>query len=342
MLHFVTRLFVARKGSLRNKYVLTGIDPAVGGLSKNNQGNATFTVKRLPDSGVISGRTIIGNDLTNSYRNPADANQTLHYFPASGGLWDQAHCCYGLSTLSAPGSPDRNTTSISTCQSVNGTVSGVNPCSAPDWCNVTAYPQPWLSNTADVLHQPGPYASDVLLQNTFDGAHTNITKLNPVIEVEIPFYANTRFELNELVFTNTTATQAHTIMWDEAKSNQTRPQAEATFLERYTIPGGDFALYYLANAPLLCLNNALRYVSATIEPLAPIADATLSLVDYSALKYLNGGRQEFCAHRDPLSGTGAYSSSFSRVYFYDVPENSQDAGVVRVDGSLFPAGVGNV
>jgi len=342
MLHFVTRLFVARKGSLRNKYVLAGIDPAVGGVSKTNQGNATFTVKRLPDSGVITGRTIVGNSLTESHLTPAQANDVLHYFPASGGLWDQAYCCYGLSTVSSPGSPDRNTTAISTCQSVNGTVSGATPCPAPDWCNVTAFPQPWVSNPADVLHQPGPYASDVLLQNTFDGAHTNISKLNPVIEVEIPFYANTRFELNELVFNNTTATQAHTIMWDEAKGNQTRPQAEATFLERYTIPGGDFALYYLANAPLLCLNNALRYVSATVEPLAPITEATLSLVDYSALKYLNGGRQEFCAFRNPLSGTGAYSSSFSRVYFYDVPENSQDAGVVRTDGSLFPAGVGNV
>lgn len=342
MLHFVTRLFVARKGSLRNKYVLAGIDPAVGGVSKTNQGNATFTVKRLPDSGVISGRTSVGNDLSDCHRTAADANNTLHYFPASGGLWDQAHCCYGLSTVSSPGSSDRTTTAISTCQSVNGSVSGVNPCPAPDWCNLTAYPEPWLAASTAALHQPGPFASDVLLQNTFDGAHTNISKLNPVIEAEIPFYANTRFELNELVFTNTTATQAHAIMWDESKGNQTRPQAEATFLERYTIPGGDFALYYLANAPLLCLNNSLRYVSATIQPLAPITQQQLSLVDYSALKYLNGGRQEFCAHRDGVSGTGAYSSSLSRVYFYDVPENAQDAGVVRTDGTLFPAGVGNV
>jgi hypothetical protein len=341
MLHFVTRLFVARKGSLRNKYVLAGIDPSVGGFSKDHQGNPTFTVKRLPDSGVIQGRTIIDNTLTEHYRSFESANDVLHYFPASGGLWDQAHCCYGLSTVSASGSPDRTTTAISTCQSVNGTVSGVTPCAAPDWCNVTAYPEPWLTATADNLHQPGPYASDVLLQNTFDGAHTNISNLNPVIEAEIPFYANTRFELNELVFTNTTAVQAHAIMWDEAKGNQTRPQAEATFLERYTIPGGDFALYYLANAPLLCLNNALRYVTATASPLPP-GNPVLSLVDYSALKYLNGGRQEFCAFRNPSSGTGAYNSSISRVYFYDVPENAQDAGVVRTDGTLFPAGVGTV
>jgi hypothetical protein len=337
MLHFVTRLFVARKGSLRNKYVLAGSDPSAG---VDKSGNTLLTVKRLPDSGVISGRTIVGNDLTLSYDTPEQANKTLHYFPASGGLWDQAHCSYGLSTVPVSGSIDLLTTSLSTCQSVNGGVSGVNPCTAPDWCNVTAYPAPWTTVPSSDLHQPGHYASDVLLQNTYDGAHTNVSRLNPVVEVEIPFYANTRFELNELVFTNTTATQAHAIMWDQVRPNRSRPQAEAAFLERYTIPGGDFALYYLANAPLLCLNNALRYVSATTG--AAIPAPGLELVDYSTLKYLNGGRQEFCAFRQPAPGTGAFNSSLSRVYFYDIPEGSQDAGSVRTDGTLFPAGVGNV
>jgi hypothetical protein len=336
-LHFVTRLFVARKGSLRNKYVLAGSDPSAG---VDKSGNTLLTVKRLPDSGVISGRTIVGNDLTLSYDTPEQANKTLHYFPASGGLWDQAHCSYGLSTVPVSGSIDLLTTSLSTCQSVNGGVSGVNPCTAPDWCNVTAYPAPWTTVPSSDLHQPGHYASDVLLQNTYDGAHTNVSRLNPVVEVEIPFYANTRFELNELVFTNTTATQAHAIMWDQVRPNRSRPQAEAAFLERYTIPGGDFALYYLANAPLLCLNNALRYVSATTG--AAIPAPGLELVDYSTLKYLNGGRQEFCAFRQPAPGTGAFNSSLSRVYFYDIPEGSQDAGSVRTDGTLFPAGVGNV
>jgi len=342
MLHFVTRLFVARKGSLKNKYVLAGIDP----LTDTGGGGATFTVKRLPDSGMLSGRTIVENSLTESHRFYEESNKTVHLFPASGGLWDQGHCSYGLSTLSAGTEPNRTTTNISTCQSVSGTISGAAPCAAPDWCNITAYPTPWNAPgqqplPSGVLHQPGPYASDVLLQNTFDGAHTNVVKLNPVIEVEIPFYANTRFELNELVFTNTTATQAHVVMWDQKSGSRLRPNAEASYLERYTIPGGDFALYYLANAPVICLNNCFKYLSAVTQPGPPTGtEGTIELVDYSKLKFLNGGRQEFSSYRVQAPGTGAYNSSLSRVYFYDVPEEAQDAGVLRTDGALFPAGVG--
>jgi len=332
MLHFVTRMFIGRKGSLKNKYVLGGNDTITSAT-----GSLGLTVKRLSDSGVITGRGLRpGTGGTGSSMDPAEDSESVTNWPASGGLWDQAYCRYGLAQRSHSGVNESAGTAR--LQSVTGeTLQGTKSISAPNWFSADAYPGAgWHTDYID--YTDPLITSDNLLSNQFDGVHVTTTKQQPVVEVEIPFYMNTRFILNDLVFTNTTATTAHLIQFESAHPATIHPQidenltdAALTYLDRYTVPGSDFALYYLANVPYLLLNACHLYetrVGTTDEP-------ECGTVSYGNLRYMAGGRQEISANNTDF-GNGLANSYVNRTYYYDCSVKSHGKGVTPVPGNLRP------
>merc|ERR1719367_1161494 len=92
MMHFVSRMFLARKGAIRNKYILDG-----NTAPDNTRGTQIMSVKRLPDSGVISGTTYVGGqgNPSDAYLNAQTAENTAgvrYSTPGYGGFWSQASC----------------------------------------------------------------------------------------------------------------------------------------------------------------------------------------------------------------------------------------------------------
>lgn len=315
MLHFVTRMFVGRKGSLKNKYVLDGNRSLSG-----DAGTQVLSVKRLSDSGVIDGRGYLTSTL-NAVSNSL-SNAVTHYFPASGGLWDQASAKIGVAEIF-----DDNTGSIRRLQNINGYgATGALPSVAPNWCNETEYP---LGSFGPLS---GNLSSDLLLSNFFDGAHVSTAKQQPVLEVEIPFYMNTRFLLNELVLNNTTAVSAHAVRYEDANRASRPNQETACYVERYTVPGSDFALFYLANVPQILLNHTHVYPTQVLDPVGVVKNI---LVPYPDLKYLAGARQPISAYRATgLPGGGAFNTIPCRTYYYDLPAAAIGAEMLSVPGNL--------
>lgn len=315
MLHFVTRMFVGRKGSLKNKYILNGQYNLSGG-----GGTQTMSVKRLSDSGVISGRAWLSPD-TNA-TTVTLANDVRYYFPASGGLWDQA------SAKIAVGEDfDDNTANIRKLQNLNGYgATGALPSPAPNWFNPTVYPSNGVQPNVAQL------ASDITMSNFFDGVHVTPSAKQPVVEVEIPFYMNTRFLLNDLVLSNTTSVSAHAVKYEHALRPSRQNERSTVHVDRYTVPGSDFALYYLANVPQILLNHVHVYPTQVVDIGGQVA---ISEVGYSDLKYLAGNRQPISAYRATgLPGGGPFNTIPNRTYFYDLDAPAIGVQQLSVPGDL--------
>lgn len=305
MLHFVTRMFIARKGAIKNKYVMCSNngDNAAGGTP-------LMSVKRLSDSGVLDGKGYFGFRLFP--QDGIDSNEVIAQYPASGGLWDQAHCRIGINSPHDP--QGLGIQEIRRCQNLNGfTQTGCDSIAAPNWFNRKVYPAD-QTPAAYAVPVPGELAGDYDLQNLFDGAHVTTLRQQPVIETEIPFYMNTRFILNDVVANNTSSVSAHCLKFDSVTAPGLHMQNEV--VERFVAPGADFALFYLANVPPLHLNARFPYTTVGLDP-----DGVQTLVnaDYGTLKYRLANRQEVAAFNDLIPPPGGNNSTIaSRNYFWSL------------------------
>jgi len=327
MLHFVTRMFIGRKGAINNKYILDG-----NRTSSNVQGTKIMSVKRLPDSGVISG---------NSWRTNTTAAQTVeetrdirNAMPAYGGFWSQASCRVLNSTSDAVAgivgiSP------LLEAQALNGSIQGgASQILPPNWFDPTTLPGEPNYNAASLAALAQTTTnSDLMMTNTFDGTHVTTSRQQPVIEVEIPFYVNSRFLKNDLVLNNTRGVQAHAVKYESVILNTDTSEladerGTITYLERHIRPGKDFSLFYLANVPHIVLLGHFRYTTAVGDPTDP-ATVAISQAAYASLRYFNAGRQSESAYKNPPGaptppGSIAINTYPSDTYFY---EQSIDAQV---------------
>lgn len=314
MMHYVTRMFIGRKGSIRNKYVLDG-DTA----SNLSAGTRIMSVKRLPDSGIVSGNTYFDKD--NSCQTIADSVDVLNAMPAYGGFWSQASCKVENSS-NAAGTP-RSVPNIVKAQALNGNIqTGTSNIAAPNWLSLRRYPfSPNYVSTGNAGETVTK--SDLMMGSTYDGAHVTTSLQQPVIEVEIPFYVNSRFIKNDLVMNNTRGVQAHLLKYESHLSKQTEDDSieEAgtiTYVERHVKPGSDFALYYLANVPHIVLNGNLRYQTVYGINL----EGFLGYASYSSLRYRVASNQEASAYREegvtPIpAGTSSVNTYPQDIYFYN-------------------------
>lgn len=339
MMHFVTRMFLSRKGAIRNKYILDGnTAPA------NTRGTQIMSVKRLPDSGVISGTTYLGSlgNPADAYANAQTAEDTAgvrYSTPGFGGFWSQASCRIENATNASGtiGPPQESSVPNTVkAQALNGSMqTGTSNSMAPNWFDPTDYPaSPDYSPPIDVTTTvSGTVAkADLMMSNTYDGTHITTALQQPVIEVEIPFYVNSRFVKNDLVLNNTRGVQAHVLKYETHLettdvADVVGEASTITYFERHVRPGKDFSLYYLANVPHIVMLGNFQYTTAVGNPNQPLSFG-LDTAAYGSLRYRNGGRQSNAAYRaagiTPVpSGTSSLNSVPSDPYFYDVSVQAQ-------------------
>jgi len=325
ILHFVTRMFIGRKGAIRNKYVLDGNTS----LDFSN-GTQLMTVKRLSDSGVLNGNCYLSN--TESAQTINTINDVKFVYPCSGNMWNQASCriANGESGISYGNANEY----LQRCQSVNGdTQTGASPCAAPNWYNPRAWPNTSPYLYLNVLNN-AQTRGEMMLSNYYDGVHVTTTKQQPVAEVEIPFYVNTRFLQNDLVLTNTKASPAHCVMYESSQKDTTISgpgihESKITYVERYVKPGSDFSLFYLANVPLihLCANHLY---STTVND-----SPNQHTASYSYLRYRCGARQSNSAFRTSASmpaGSSVFNTTGNDPYFFELHLDDQGAPLESVLG----------
>lgn len=339
MMHFVSRMFLARKGAIRNKYILDG-----NTAPDNTRGTQIMSVKRLPDSGVISGTTYIGSqgNPSDAYLNAQTAENTAgvrYSTPGFGGFWSQASCrienASNASGTFGPVAPVSVPNTVK-AQALNGSMqTGTSNSMAPNWFDPTDYPAspsyaPPIDATTTVA---GTVAkADLMMSNTYDGTHVTTALQQPVIEVEIPFYVNSRFVKNDLVLNNTRGVQAHVLKYETHVettdvSDIVEEASTITYFERHVRPGKDFSLYYLANVPHIVMLGNFLYTTAVGNPLVG-ASYALDTAAYGSLRYRAGGRQSNAAYRavgiTPVPGnTSSLNSVPADPYFYDVSVQAQ-------------------
>jgi len=308
MLHFVTRLFIGRKGSIKNKYLLKNA------FSLSGSSNQIISCKRLSDNGIIDGRGCISG-RTYAQDNE-ESNEVNHYYPASGCLWDQAHCQYGISNGALA---TFRVAFVRQFQNQSGyTQSGTNVAGAPNWFNRINYP----GSTQQIINTSHEWmTNDRILGNTFDGLHVTTSPNQPVMEVEIPFYMNTRFILNDVVLNNTSGTTAHVVKFTEDVPDYPTMVHASPVVERFVAPGTDFALFYLANVPPIYINSNHLYPSVAVYNNGIVEE---HLTPYGDLKFFAGSHQEQTAYETP-DGVKSFNSAPSRPYFYDLAP--QEVGV---------------
>jgi hypothetical protein len=339
MMHFVSRMFLARKGAIRNKYILDG-----NTAPDNTRGTQIMSVKRLPDSGVISGTTYLGSlgnpaDVYNNATTAEDTAAVRYSTPGFGGFWSQASCRIENATNASGtfGPPSQaSVPNTVKAQALNGSLqTGASNSMAPNWFDPTDYPAspdyaPPLNSTTTVA---GTVAkADLMMSNTYDGTHVTTALQQPVIEVEIPFYVNSRFVRNDLILNNTRGVQAHVLKYEThlETGETTDVVTEAstiTYFERHVRPGSDFSLYYLANVPHIVMLGNFLYTTAVGNPNTGSTYA-LDTASYGSLRYRAGGRQSTSAYRaagvTPVPiGTSSLNSVPADPYFYDVSVQAQ-------------------
>lgn len=334
MLHFVTRMFLARKGAIRNKYILDGNTGP-----RQTRGTQIMSVKRLPDSGVISGNTYLpngGGDYFNA-QTTTETTQCRYAAPAYGGFWSQASCRVENAT-NASGTPNTqfsNAPNVAKAQALNGSMlNGTSNSGAPNWFDPRDYPSPGdyappLDATTTVAQTVAK--ADLMMSNTYDGTHVTTTLQQPVIEVEIPFYVNSRFIKNDLVLNNTRGVQAHVLKYEthldiQEPDDLVDEASTLTYFERHVRPGKDFALYYLANVPHIVMLGNFIYDTVVGEPGS--LSYAIDTAAYGSLRYRAGCRQSTSAYRFPGDtfvppGTTSVTSIPQDTYFYDLPTLSQ-------------------
>lgn len=326
MLHFVTRMFIGRKGAINNKYVLDG-----NRTSTNVQGTKIMSVKRLPDSGVLSGNTWVDN--ISAAQDREATTLVRNSMPAYGGYWSQASCRVFNST-SGTIAGILGVADLAEAQALNGSIqTGSSQVLPPNWFDPLSYPSDpnygasGLAQLAETVTK-----SDLMMTNTFDGTHVTTSRQQPVIEVEIPFYVNSRFIKNDLVLNNTRGVQAHAVKYESVILNTNVQEASdergtVTYLERHVRPGKDFSLYYLANVPHIVLLGHFQYNTIYGDP-TNIEGVDTALASYSSLRYFCAGRQSESAYKNPPAypsppGSVAINSYPSDTYFYEQTINGQ-------------------
>lgn len=328
MMHFVTRMFIARKGAIRNKYILDG-----NTAPNNTVGTQIMSVKRLPDSGVISGNTFSGGDISSSLSNAQTELETTlvrYGMPAYGGFWSQASCRVENASFNSSTNPNTfGAINVAKAQALNGSMqTGTSNSEAPNWFNPLTYPAegnyaPPLGQSTNVAQTVGK--SDLMMSNTYDGTHVTTSLQQPVIEVEIPFYVNSRFLKNDLVLNNTRGVQAHVLKYEthlnkEGTNEDAFQEASTlTYFERHVRPGKDFSLYYLANVPYIVMLGNFLYQSVAGQA----STSELTRVAYGSLRYRSACRQSQSAYREPgvtpVLQSGSINTYPQDTYFYDLP-----------------------
>lgn len=336
MMHFVSRMFLARKGAIRNKYILDG-NTAPG----ETRGTQIMSVKRLPDSGVISGTTY-GGGPGSPYNNAQTAESTRgvrYSTPGFGGFWSQSSCRVENAT-NASGTfgppPETSTPNVVKAQALNGSMqTGTSNSMSPNWFDPLDYPAvpdyaPPITSTTVIDRTVAK--ADLMMSNTFDGTHVTTALQQPVIEVEIPFYVNSRFVRNDLILNNTRGVQAHVLKYEThletgEVTDIVEEASTITYFERHVRPGKDFSLYYLANVPHIVMLGNFLYTTAFGNPNTPGTYA-LDTSAYGSLRYRAGGRQSNSAYRavgiTPVPpNTSSLNSAPADPYFYDVSVQAQ-------------------
>jgi len=290
-----------------------------------------MSVKRLPDSGVISGNSWTGN--TTAAQTREDTLDVANAMPAYGGYWSQASCRVFNST-SAPIAGVNGVSGLAEAQALNGSIqTGAQQVLPPNWFDPLTYPSipdygiPSLIQLANTVTK-----SDLMMANTFDGTHVTTSRQQPVIEVEVPFYVNSRFIKNDLVLNNTRGVQAHAVKYESVFANTTPDEflderGAITYLERHVRPGKDFSLYYLANVPHIVLLGHFTYNTIVGDP-GGITPVDTALASYSSLRYFSAGRQSESAYKNPPlfpspPGSVASNTFPSDTYFYEQTINGQ-------------------
>lgn len=318
MMHFVTRMFIGRKGAIMNKYILDG-----NKTSSNVQGTKIMSVKRLPDSGVLSGNSWLGN--VDSAQDAEETNLSRVAFPAYGGFWSHASCRISNATSRSIAGVN-GVSPLTEAQALNGSIqSGASQIVPPNWFDPLVYPSRGDYTNITFLDDP-MIKSDLMMTNTFDGTHVTTSRQQPVIEVEIPFYVNSRFIKNDLILNNTRGVQAHAVKYESVRNyanvdELTDERGTVTYIERHVRPGKDFALFYLANVPHICLLSHFIYNTITgsrsngAEPLE-VTDAA-----YGALRYWSACRQSESAYKPDVDPNFPASFSINSypndTYFYE-------------------------
>jgi len=329
IMHMVTRMFLGRKGAIKNKYVLNGNSNITAAPS----GTQLMTVKRLSDSGVLAGNCYLTNSA--SAQDVIALAQVNTVQPCSGNMWNQASCRIGNGESKIIYGAD--TWRLRKCQSLNGdTQSCAAPCGAPNWFNPLEYPAaapPVISGGGAPVN--AQTRGDLMLANYYDGVHVTTTKQQPVIEVEIPFYVNTRFLHNNLVLTNTKASPAHAVLYESSVKDKVfdqiaEHQAQMTYVERYVKPGADFSLFYLANVPMIYLNANHLY------PTSNSTNLDIVMSSYSYLRYRAPARQTTSAFRTLAmvpAGSNVYNTYPNDPYFFEMDLSAQGVPLAIPSGA---------
>merc|ERR1712173_8534 len=215
-------------------------------------------------------------------------------------------------------------------QALNGSIQqGASQIVPPNWFDPFVYPSDpnydvAASNLAETMTK-----SDLMMTNTFDGTHVTTSRQQPVIEVEIPFYVNSRFIKNDLVLNNTRGVQAHAVKYESVRiytqaSEQAEQRGSVCYLERHVRPGKDFALFYLANVPHICLLSHFRYDTVTGDSEVGSDPLQTNNAAYGSLRYWSACRQSESAFRDfAIATSSAFNTYPCDTYFYEQLIESQ-------------------
>lgn len=331
MLHFVSKLFLGTKGSIRNKYVVAGGD-SWGATSE------LMVVKRLPENHVLAPVVSLYREDYSTTEPPSvnegaiwssntpGTSDDFEYnmsWPACYNQWNQCFMSRPLSSditdyvaviadkyrqgeladSQLPTYQVQGTQVVEAFKTLSEGVynSAVNTLRhiaqktgadnvVPFLINANAWPyfnsafSEWPPTAPDgstqrVCPQPGSdlrgaaassqqFPLRCNLHNLFPGSVANSVRHQPVVEAEIPFYVNKRFNLIPQSLGNTSGCEAHSVyvavkndpanavrqQFDEVPAGQ-QLSDNPVRIERWVRPGTDFSLFYLLNVPTIYRNS---------------------------------------------------------------------------------------
>jgi hypothetical protein len=226
--HYVTKMFVGWRGSIRSKYIMNG--PS---RQSHASGADTLRVRRLSASNRAFGM------------DPPIGGAPEAIYPASGGRWNQGMAINRVSV----GLPGTGTSPAAFTEAVTGGQIAGNQY-APNWTNSTAT----QSQSAQLLGN-----------SLFAGSHVTPRNVQPAVEVELPFYEPTRFEFVDNYLINTQAKAAHEVRAlltrgpdQDSGAGTHAPRNARSFVSRWIAPGEDFQCFYLLNAPIYFNNSQFQ------------------------------------------------------------------------------------
>jgi len=144
------------------------------------------------------------------------------------------------------------------------------------------------------------------LHNLFPGSVANSVRHQPVVEAEIPFYVNKRFNLIPQTLGNTSGCDAHSV-YVAVKNDPANPVRQnfnvtpsgqqlvdnPVKIERWVRPGTDFSLFYLLNVPTVYRNSKWMIDGIPGElPEATNFDLSDGRIPYGSLPVYTANRSE--------------------------------------------------